>query len=286
MFPDQAAAYFLLFFAADHKDYRPVMNRIVIVLALAAAATGRADLVLQQQITTANYQGVTTMKIKGTRMRLDLYAGQPKAQSIITDLNTGEIITLLHGEKLYLKTAGGPTKQNRAAGAASAAPVPRPTGKTQKVGDYDTELYTWSNPRGITGTAWVARNFPDYARIQADIATLDRTSGADNGSTPELSSLPGMVVRSQVVGGGETITMALISARETPLDPGQFAIPRDYRELPKLKPVKPVAAQSTPPAARTNSKPSTSPQPSGSAKSSGNAKTPPGNYTAPTAPAW
>lgn len=224
------------------------MKRIFILFAAAIVTiTGaKADLVLQQQITTSDYNGVTTMKIKGAKVRMDLFAGQPRALSYIRDLNTGETITLLHNQKMYVKSQSPPSKQTKPTGTASSAPVPRPTGQTQKVGNYNTQLYTWSNARGITGTAWVAGDFPDFARIRNDIATLDKTTSADNDTSPELSTLPGMVVRSQVAGSGQTLTMALISAKETPLDASVFGIPRDYKELPKLKPLKPVATPTTP----------------------------------------
>jgi hypothetical protein len=52
-----------------------------------------------------------------------------------------------------------------------------------------------------------------------------------------------MVVRSQVAGGGQTITLALISAREGPLDASLFGVPRDYKEVPRPKPLKPVVTQ-------------------------------------------
>jgi len=247
---------FLLFFPESRKDYRAAMKRIVISLALVcAAAVARADLVMQQQIVTPNYTGVATMKVKGTKVRLDLYAGQPQAFSIITDLNTGETITLMHPQKLFLKTPGTPMKQTRSPGTASKVPVPRATGQTQKVGEYDTELYTWVNDRGITGTVWVAKNFPDYARIRADIAALDKTAAADNDTSPELSMLPGMMVRSQVTGGGQTIIVALISAKEGPLDASLFGIPRDYKEVPRLKPLKPVVTQPAAPKASGTSTP-------------------------------
>jgi len=222
------------------------MIRIIISFVLLFAAGARADVVSQQQISAPDYNGVATIKIKGTRIRMDMYAGQPRALSTIRDLNTGETITLLHTQKLYLKSSGQPMKQAQPPGITSRAPVPRPTGKTQKVGDYDTELYTWTNSRGITGMVWVAKNYPDYARIRADYALLDKTAGADTDMTPPLSTLPGMVVRSQVTGGGQTITLALISAKEGPLDASLFGIPRDYKELPKPTPLKPVV---TPPAA-------------------------------------
>jgi hypothetical protein len=142
----------------------------------------------------------------------------------------------LHSQKLYLKSPGQPMKPAKSSGTASRAPVPRATGKTQKVGDYDTELYTWTNNRGITGTVWVAKNYPDYARIRADYAVLDKTPGADTDMTPALSALPGMVVRSQVTGGGQTITVALISAKEEPIDASLFQTPANYKELPQPKP--------------------------------------------------
>ena len=213
------------------------MKRIVILFTVVCAAGAHADLVLQQQIITPNYNGVTTMKVKDAKVRMDMYAGQPRALSMITDLDTGETIALMHSQKMYVKSAGQALNQPRPAGAVSRAPVPHDTGKNQKVGDYDTELYTWSNTRGISGTAWVAKNFPDYARIRADLAVLDKTAGQANDTTPELGALPGMVVRSQVTGSGQTITLALISARETPLDASQFGVPRDYKEMPRVKPL-------------------------------------------------
>jgi hypothetical protein len=264
---DAATSCFLLFFHEGRKDYRAAMKRIFISLVLVCVAAGaRADLVMQQQIVTPNSTSVATMKVKGTKVRLDLYAGQPQAFSIITDLNTGETITLMHPQKLFLKTPGTPMKQTKSPGTTSKVPVPRATGKTQKVGDYDTELYTWVNDRGINGTVWVAKNFPDYARIRADITVLDKTAGADNDTSPELSLLPGMMVRSQVTGGGQTIIVALISAKEVPLDASLFGIPRDYKDMPKLQPLKPVVTQpaaakatgsSTPTAPATSTKTTT-----------------------------
>jgi hypothetical protein len=235
----------------------PMKRIFILFAAVCAAAAVRADVVIQQQITVTTNNAVATMKIKGTKVRLDMNAGQPQALSTITDLNTGETINLMHNQKLYLKSPGQPMKPARSSGTASQAPVPRPTGKTQKVGDYDTELYTWSNDRGITGTVWVAKNYPDYARIRADFAVLDKTAGADTDMTPALSALPGMVVRSQVTGGGQTITAALISAKEGPLNASLFGIPSDYKEVPRPKPLKPVVTQPAPQKASGSSNPKT-----------------------------
>ena len=186
------------------------------------------------------------MKVRGTKIRLDLYAGQPRAISTIKDLNTGDIVTLMHNQKMFLKTPGAPTKQARPASTGAAAnvkpPKPRDTGKSEKMGGYDTKIYTWSNSRGIIGTAWVAKNFPNFAQIRTDLAALDKSpSGTNNDMSPELSTLPGMVVKSQVSGGGQTITAILVSAKEEPIDASLFQTPRDYREVPRPQPLKPVS---------------------------------------------
>ena len=55
------------------------MKRVFVFLALVCAAGVRADLVTQQQIVTTNFNGVITIKIKGTKIRMDMFAGQPQA---------------------------------------------------------------------------------------------------------------------------------------------------------------------------------------------------------------
>jgi len=233
------------------------MKRIFILGSFLCIAVGaHADLVLQEQIAAPHYTGVSTMKVKGTKVRLDLFAGEPRALSTIMDLNTGEVITLMHNQKMFLKN------QVKPKAAMSKAPVLHDTGKNQKVGDYDTELYAWSNTRGISGTAWVAKNYPDFARIKVDLATLDKTADSENDTSPQVSQLPGMVVRSEVSGGGQTLTLALISAREEKLDASVFGVPRDYKEFPKLNPVKSVAVPASPPkpaASTTPAKPAAPP---------------------------
>jgi hypothetical protein len=274
------AQMFFAFLPRTPEGLSRRMKPIIVSLALVCAAAGaRADLVLQQQITIATNNSVATLNVKGTKVRLDLYAGQPQAVSTIKDLKTGDTITLFHKQKMFVKTPGGMPRQTQPAGngitanPAPKAPLPRATGQNQKVGSYDTELYTWSNSRGITGTAWVVKNFPDYNRIRADYAMLDKSpDGADTSMTPALSALPGMVVRSQVTGDGQTITLALISAKEGPLDASLFGIPRDYKEVPQPKPLKPVITQSTPPKASGSSTPKA---PGTSTKTSN-----------PKAPAW
>lgn len=197
------------------------------------AFAARADLVMQQQIASGKNSSAVTIKVKGTRIRVDMYAGQPQAISTIKDLKNGETLMLLHKQKMFIKQPG---EQIRPA-TGVVLPKVRSTGKKEKLGGYDTEIYTWTNARGITGFFWVARNYPDYSRIKTEIAALDNTaSGLSDGLTPALSTLPGMVLKTQITGGEQTLTVTLVSAREGQLDASTFQAPVNYRPLRLTKP--------------------------------------------------
>jgi hypothetical protein len=83
------------------------MNRLIVVLvATTLAIAARADLTITQQIQKegppqeANL--TMTMKIKEGKMRLDL---NPQVSSIV-DLKTGDMISLMHEQKLMMTIPG------------------------------------------------------------------------------------------------------------------------------------------------------------------------------------
>jgi hypothetical protein len=124
------------------------------------------------------------------------------------------------------------------------------------VGGYDTEIYTWSGPNGLTETLWVATNFPDYESIRPELAKLDRfdASGPHKDAQPKLSLLPGMVVKAEKASGGRKVTTTLISAKVEPVDAALFELPADY------SPWKPPEVRLTTPATmQTNDKSPRSP---------------------------
>lgn len=215
------------------------MKRIFVLFAvLGLALAARADLVIQQQIVTPTYTTPATIKVKGTKVRVDMFNGQPQAMSTVVDLKTGDELMILHLQRMFVKASMPKPSGNS---ATNTRPIQvHATGKTQKLGSYDTELYTWSNPRGMTGIIWVAKNFPNFPQIKADLAVVDKSAPAD--STPALSTLPGMAVKTQITGGGQTITATLLSATETPVDAASFQTPAGYREMPKPKPLPKVNA--------------------------------------------
>jgi hypothetical protein len=51
------------------------------------------------------------------------------------------------------------------------------------------------------------------------------------GLTPDLSTLPGVPVKTEVETNGQKITMSLISAKEQDVDPSQYTVPAGYSEV-------------------------------------------------------
>jgi hypothetical protein len=241
-------------------------NSILIFAALfALLAAARADLVMEQQSGITNITDHMVLKVHGDRMRMDQRDSDGYIFSVIIYLNTRDSITLFPQGKTFLKKSGAQIRQQMEAETTASHgtnAVDRPparavdTGKTASVGGYDTEIYTWSSPNGITETLWVATNYPDYKSIRTELARLDRfnASGPHRGVQPELSLLPGMVVKTEKAAGGRNVTITLVSASVEPVDASLFEMPADYT------PWKPPVVQVTTPATTpTNAQPPSTP---------------------------
>jgi len=219
------------------------MKRLLILIALiSTAASARADLVIHEQ---ADFGGPSnlisiTIKIHGNKVRQDLNGAESGDMSLIKDADTGDSIVLMRQQKLFTKPAAK-TRDTQSPDAALSKPLD--TGKSDTVGGYDTEIYAWaadrklwSDTNGMIQTLWVAKDFPNFETIKADLATLDRAnvSFPGKGMQPEISTLPGMVIKSRLLvkmgDAVQTVNIALLSAKEEPVDPSIFDVPADYKE--------------------------------------------------------
>jgi hypothetical protein len=215
------------------------MKRFFVLVSLVfIIAAARADLVMEQKIEGAMVNGNITTKIKGDKIRIDMPATPEGAISTIMDVNTGDSVTLVHGEKAVIKIPGAEIKQmaedmKKAQANNAAPPKFHDTGKTEKVGDYDTEIYTWSSPDGANQTVWVAKNFPGYARIKVHMDKLNNSPVAQmsKDTSPDVSALPGMVIKTQMEMKGQKVTSTLVSAKEESVDASIFEAPKDYHEM-------------------------------------------------------
>jgi hypothetical protein len=218
------------------------MKRPLICLGLAVSlVAAHADLVLQQTVESAMINGTVTTQIKGDKIRVDMPATPQGAMSTIMDLNSGDSVTLMHDQKAAMKVPGAQIKQmvenmkKARASAGTNAPPPKfvDTGKAETVGSYNAEIYNWSSPDGANQTVWVAKDFPDYAEIKVQMDELNNSPIAQisKGTAPDVSTLPGMVVKTQMEMNGQKVTSTLVSAKEQSVDASIFQTPQGYQEI-------------------------------------------------------
>lgn len=231
--------------AANHRPQRAAIMAtiptkhwraaILFALLLSTAAV-RADLILEQQSGETNHFHLDSLKLHGDKMRLD----QPdNSLSVIVDLKTRDSITLITTNKTYLRKFGSEVrwemeedlKYTHGTNEMDAPPArPVATGKSELVSGQAAEIYTWSGAHGLKETLWVATNFPNYDLIQAELAKVDHfnDTGPHRNAQPELSLLPGMVLKRSSTRKGHTMTTTLVSVKVGPVDAALFELPKDY----------------------------------------------------------
>ncbi len=200
-----------------------------VLTVFSSIVAAHADLVMQHQSIFLGETNTITTKIHGAKIRDD---GGGRDISIIRDASTGDMTMLMHQSKTFTKYSGARAKELIESGGTNAAPKLVDTGKSENVAGYDAEIYRWSDADGMILTFWVANDFPNFEHFRADLAKYDRatSAGMGKGTAPELSKLPGMVVKSQMVFQKLTHTRTLISAKEEPVNSSIFEIPKGYKE--------------------------------------------------------
>ena len=196
---------------------------------LAFVALARADLVMVQKVEGGGQAGDQTIRIKGDKARTDL----TPTMSMITDGATGEMITLMHSGKTYLKVSADQMKaMMEQLQKFRTSPEPTklvPTGKKEKIGEYDCDIFT-ANLGTMTVIYWIAKTYPNYPQL---LAALDKfragtISAMGNGLMPDLKDFPGMIMKTETDLGGKKIVTTLVSAKEENVDPTIFTIPTGY----------------------------------------------------------
>ncbi len=199
---------------------------------LALSGIGRADLVILQKVDGGGQTTDQTIKIKGEKARSDL----TPAVSMITDGATGESITLMHTAKTFLKVSPEQTKAmmeqfQKMRGNGEPAKL-QPTGKKEKVGDYECEIFTVSLGT-LNVTYWLAKDFPNFPAVMAQLEKFQSgaISAMGKGAMPALKDFPGMIMKTETDLGGKKTVSTLVSAKEENVDPAVFNIPAGYKEV-------------------------------------------------------
>jgi hypothetical protein len=209
---------------------KPFLSSLAALLLTTALLHG--DLVIVQKVEGAGQSGEQTIKIQGDKARTDL----AQSVSVITDGATGDSVTLMHAQRSYLKVPASQAKamieQVQKLRPNAEPPKLQTTGKHEKIGGYDCELFT-ANLGFLNITYWLAHAYPNYQGILSQMAKVQSggISAMTNGMMPDLKDFPGLPIKTEMDLGGKKLITTIVSAKEEAIDPAIFKIPNGYKEI-------------------------------------------------------
>ena len=216
------------------------------------AAFAHADIIIEQKMESAMITGNVTMKVKGDLARMDMPSPLGGNVTTLMDFKTGDMVTLMHQQKLAMKMNINEVKKQQEAGQKalgmdpSKMEKPKATGEVENVGEYKSEIFE-INQGGMQARLWVAKDFPNAQSIKDQMAKLTASMGGA-GFDPSKMDVPGMVVKSEVSTPVGKMVVTLIKATEEAVDEKEFTQPDGYQEMkmPALPGVPAPAAPEAP----------------------------------------
>lgn len=204
---------------------------LIPALALLSLQSALADWVVVQKVVTDGQESAMTLKAKGDKSRMDV----GDQMSLILDTATSETVMFMHAQKMMMKISPESLKAMiaMAGQALGGEPAAKPvaTGKMEKVGDHECEIYTWSGKIG-NGKFWVAKDFPEAKALNELQDKMMKALGNPAASiVPQNSDFPGMVVKSEMELMGKKTTSELVSAKQEPVSDDTFKAPEGYQEM-------------------------------------------------------
>jgi hypothetical protein len=216
-----------------------------------------ADLTIVQHVDGMGQNMDTTMMFKAGRTRVD---ASPQT-SMIMDLKSGEMISLMHAQKSYMKIPSQMAQMamdamKQSSGTAKSGMALTPTGKKDTISGYPAEEYT-ATIAGMKMTMWLTKAVPDYANLlkqmsdafaQGPMAVMMKGIGLD------MAALPGFPVRTvNELQPGQTVTSTVLSVSSKPIPDSEFDVPADYKQMTMPNfgpPTQPAAPDSGKPASQ------------------------------------
>jgi hypothetical protein len=214
---------------------------------LVVAGVARGDVVIVQQVDGMAQTGQMTIMVNANKVRADVSA----QMSTITDVATGDVTMLMHAQKAYIVISAAASKALLAGtstvtaqaspgmsgtGGALLPPAHPPsaheTGKTQKISGYNASEYTFTNGN-LKATYWISKDVPNGKLVTDAMAKFQKGSLASiaAGIGPDMSTFPGVPVKTEVDLNGQKITTVLVSATEQAVDPAEYQVPAGYAEM-------------------------------------------------------
>jgi hypothetical protein len=204
---------------------------IILAILAGAAPALHADLVLVQKMSGDMQNGTVTLKFKGHSVRTD-FAGQV---SSIADAGSGEVLTLLHARRVFVR---GRLDSDRlrsnlpAAEPASGGDLkPVVTGTKETLGEHECEIYTASHGK-ISAKYWVAVRHPMADKVRGALEPVSAAGALLAGGVglPSPKDFPGLVLKTELQFEKIKAVLEFVSASEEPIPAQLFQVPKEYRE--------------------------------------------------------
>ncbi|MEK0445548.1 MAG: hypothetical protein RLZZ399_869 [Verrucomicrobiota bacterium] len=209
-----------------------LLRTLLTLASLSAAAPTHADLVLEYTH-SGLMAGKQTLSIQDSKCRADFEGGMLAGLSVI--MTPGNDSVYLHHPSKALYRVSPEEMQRQFENSPAAQMVkeslntkPQPTGKTETIEGYETEIYTLKSNL-MEANFWVAKNFPQFDQIQAAFRSMERFASPNNPITGGIHSLPGLIVQSETNSFGIKQTQKLVSSKESPLRAELFDAPQNYQ---------------------------------------------------------
>lgn len=194
--------------------------------AVQIAGSASADITMVQHtfMGAAKTPMVTTMSIKGSKIRSD----NDTTSSVVMDTESGDMITLVHEQKMIIKTntkelakLAPPPGADKAGGGTKVTA----TGQKEMVDGYNCELYLSEN-MGMVVKMWLTEEYPGYQKLKEELKVISKMAAAN---APEQTPLPGIAIKTEYEQQGLKFETRLVSLKEGTVDESKFAIPAGYK---------------------------------------------------------
>jgi len=199
-----------------------------------------ADLTIVQKVEGIREGGQITIKIKGTKARIE---ATPQL-TMIVDAQTGDMMNLMNDQKAVvrisaekMKAAMETIRKFNGEGENTKKPKLVATGKRETINGYETEQYSYETPK-LKATYWIAPKYANAPSILKQLEVLN--SGAwkpKDMLMVNYTDFPGVPIKSVVTVNGTEVTTTVMAIKEDSLSDSEFAVPKDFQELtpPEMK---------------------------------------------------
>jgi Domain of unknown function (DUF4412) len=210
--------------------------RIAVLILAALALPSWADLTVVQKTEGAMNSGQLMLRIKGDKARADI----SEQITMITDLATGDTVSLNHSAKTMIRIPGVEAAKMRAlaAGLKPGAEPPKlnHTERKEKVENRECQVFTW-RVGDVEVTDWIDASYADWKVVLGELQRFQNAglAGSAQPLMPPLEQFPGMVIKREMNHKGTKTTSTLVSVKMDVVDAKLFDVPQGYKEQPAPK---------------------------------------------------